>query len=75
MTVGHLMNHCTVPTHRCTESLKNRASIRCGNGVWFFMILTYDCEYGTHYLRFVSTISYCPYCGKKLTVDDKETGE
>ena len=55
-------------THRCKESLKNNASIRCKNNQWILYWLELDWETGldNHYNKPIYEINYCPFCGVDL---------
>lgn len=60
--------------HRCTGSVKSRASIRYETRSWFpdespkwiQYHHDYDSEYGTERQAHVGEIKFCPYCGIEL---------
>lgn len=62
-------------THRCKGVSENNTPIRYSyrhlyrkeDGMaWRLKLLMHDYDWDTKYLRFVSEIQYCPYCGEKL---------
>lgn len=61
------MDNGKVISHRCKQLLDHRGvSIRYSEDLWILYILRYDFNYGTNYLESISTIEYCPFCGKRL---------
>lgn len=66
------MDNSKIVSHRCKNLLShNRMSIRCSEDLWIFYSLKYDFNYGTNYLESISTIDYCPFCGKKLSEESQ----
>lgn len=61
-------------SHRCEGSLQASCSIRehepkYANTVyygWHLFTVEHDFGWGTHYLKEITKIDYCPFCGKKL---------
>lgn len=63
-------------THRCEGSLKAMCSIRrypemtpnytYRDGHWHLYQEDYDTSYQTGYLRHVTRVRFCPWCGKEL---------
>lgn len=62
-------------THRCEKSIKEGVSIRFCDPFdiiiqeepsWWLLRHEHDFDYNSHYLRPLSKIGFCPYCGKKL---------
>ena len=66
-------------THRCKGSLENRVSIRFTDILqelreedkedvtWRLFSIEEDYEYLHTYMSHVSEITYCPFCGQKLS--------
>jgi hypothetical protein len=67
-------------THRCKGSLEANTPIRYGlpframsmcltpekNWWLFYMEIDFDSGYDYYFMRPISVISHCPYCGEKL---------
>ena len=57
-------------THRCEGSLKAYMSIRNYERIGHWTLIDYEPDWEgdpSHYVgRRIATISYCPFCGKKL---------
>lgn len=73
-------------THRCENSLKNKASIRYSKrfnslkikedfSTWRLFKLEFNNEYEAKYLNHISEIFYCPFCGLKLNKKGDEKSE
>lgn len=75
MSLEDSMKNKIEPAHQCAESLENKMSVCCDNGLWYLSTLVRDLDCDTYYIDCIGIISYCPYCGKKLTVGNKRTGE
>jgi hypothetical protein len=65
----------SITTHRCTESIQNKISIRYQKGLdcfggemgWYIGDAKYDGDYNAWYLSTLhAPIYYCPFCGIKL---------
>lgn len=59
-------------THRCQQSLDNRTPIRFSESTsqWYLYEHYIDFDYDKEGIRKVCPINYCPFCGKKLEVEE-----
>ena len=71
------MSYPCKATHRCQGSLQNRVSIRLDAQKYKFSLKEirkgwslwnrkHDFDYDCYLDRFVSSITFCPFCGVKL---------